>query len=193
MTPRATLAAGGFTLIELMVTLSIAALLMLVSVPGLTTWKRNAELVSATNTLIASINAARGEAMKRGMNAMVVPAAGSDWNSGWRVFVDVNRDNAWDAADFMVSQQAALPSTILVTGTQSASGSTPYVLFDASGYLKTTAGGFGAVTLSLTRTDLPAATAYTGTRFIKIAQTGRVRSCKPASLADPDCSASLED
>jgi type IV fimbrial biogenesis protein FimT len=184
---------SGFTLLELMVTLAIAAVLMMVSVPGLTTWRRNAELVSVTSTLVAAINTARGEAMKRGMNAMVVPAAGSYWNSGWRVFVDINRDNAWDADDMLVSQQEPLSSSILVTGTQSASGSSPYVLFDASGYLKTTAGGFGALTLSLARTDMPATTAYTETRLIKIAQTGRVRSCKPASLADPDCSTSLED
>jgi type IV fimbrial biogenesis protein FimT len=184
---------SGFTLLELMVTLAIAAVLMMVSVPGLTTWRRNAELVSVTSTLVAAINTARGEAMKRGMNAMVVPAAGSNWNSGWRVFVDTTRDSAWDAEDLMVSQQEALSSSILVTGTQSASGSSPYVLFDASGYLRTKAGGFGALTLSLARTDMPAATAYSETRLIKIAQTGRVRSCKPASQADPDCSASLED
>ena len=75
----------GFTLIELMVTLAIAAVLLLVAIPSMTAFKRNAELTSATNTLLASINAARGEAMKRGTNAMVVPANGSDWNTGWIV------------------------------------------------------------------------------------------------------------
>jgi type IV fimbrial biogenesis protein FimT len=73
---RMRLQGRGFTLIELMVTLTIAAVLALVVAPGLTAYKRNAELTSAINTLLSAVNAARSEAMKRGMKAMVIPADG---------------------------------------------------------------------------------------------------------------------
>ena len=83
--------AFGFTLIELMVTIAIAAILLTVAVPSFTTYLRNAELTSASNNLIATINTARGEAMKRNRRTMVVPTSnGTDWTTGWVVFVDLN-------------------------------------------------------------------------------------------------------
>jgi type IV fimbrial biogenesis protein FimT len=183
---------AGFTLIELMVTLTIAAVLMVVVAPNLSTFKRNAELTSATNTLVGAINTARGEAMKRGMNAFVVPTNnGSSWNSGWVVFIDNNRTQAYDATtDQTILVQDALPGYFTVSGNNSASGSTPYIMFDASGYSKLKTGGFGALTLTLTRTDLSASDQVDQTRRIIIAKTGRTRSCKPASATDTSCAAS---
>ena len=148
----------GFTLIELMVTLAIGSILMLVAVPSLTTYRRNAELTSATNTLLAAINAARSEAMKRGTSAMVVPTNnGTDWNTGWVVFSlgATNTTRAYNpATDKTVHVQSALPTFINVVGNGSAAESPPYMMFDASGYSKTKAGGFGALALTLTRTDV---------------------------------------
>ena len=181
----------GFTLIELMVTLAIAALSMLVAVPSLTAYKRNAELTSATNTLLAAINAARGEAMKRGMNALVVPTNnGTDWNTGWVVFVDKDRSGTYSGnIDSTVLAQGALASYFNVTGNGSAAASAPYVMFDASGYSKIKGGGFGALTLTLSRTDISGSALYEQTRRIVIANTGRARTCKPASATDATCAA----
>ena len=186
----------GFTLIELLVTLAIGVILMLVAIPSLNTYKRNAELTSATNTLLASINAARGEAMKRGANAMVVPTNnGTDWNAGWIVFAykfGVSRATAYtyDATyDKIISTQGALPSYINVTGNGTAGSSAPYIMFDASGYSKTKAGGFGALALTLARTDSSGAALSNQTRRILIASTGRTRTCKPTSATDTTCAA----
>ncbi|MBC7375826.1 MAG: GspH/FimT family pseudopilin [Burkholderiaceae bacterium] len=183
----------GFTLIELLITLVIGGILMMTAVPALTTFKRNAELTSASNTLISSISAARGEAMKRGMNAMVVPSDGVNWSSGWLVFVDVNRNFTYNASDNTILSQNTIASTLTVTGTNIASGGTPYILFDASGYSKTKAGGFTPVTLTIARNDVSGTDVYSEMRRLKIAQTGRVRTCKPANASDTTCSASVED
>jgi type IV fimbrial biogenesis protein FimT len=183
----------GFTLIELMVTLTIGVVLLVVAVPNLTAYRRNAELASISNTLLATINAARGEALKRGMRAMVVPVDGAHWNSGWMVFVDTDYNSVYGPGDIAVTTHGSIAGKILVTGTQVASGAKPYFLFDASGFSKTLAGGFGAGSIRLERLDADPATAFEETRLIKVAPTGRVRACRPESFADANCSTNLED
>ncbi|MBG6075502.1 GspH/FimT family pseudopilin [Polaromonas sp. CG_9.11] len=184
----------GFTLIELMVTLAIGVILTMVAIPSMTTYKRNAELTSATNTLLSAINAARGEAMKRGMNAMVLPVDGTNWSSGWVVFVDTDRSQTYsNNIDSTILAQGSPASYITVTGNQTAGLASPYVLFDSSGYSKTKAGGFGALTLSLARNDVTGSLVYEQTRRIKIANTGRVRTCKQVNSGDTTCSATATD
>jgi len=180
-------ASQGFTLIELLVTVSLAAVLMMVAVPSFTSFARNSQLTSITNTLLAGINAARGEAMKRGRYAMVVPANGSSWDSGWIVFVDINRSQAYEAAnDIRILTSDAPPSYLTITGNGTASGTTPYVMYDASGYSRTTIGGFGALTFEVKRND---DTSLNQVRRLKIASSGRARICTPASSSDSTCSA----
>ncbi|WP_210545692.1 GspH/FimT family pseudopilin [Rhodoferax sp. PAMC 29310] len=181
----------GFTLIELMVTLALAAILMMVAVPSFTAYQRNSELTSFANTLLASVNAARGEAMKRGMNAMVVPAVGTDWDGGWVVFVDVNRNQAYDAAqDIAIFSGDAKPSYFTISGNGTTSGTAPYVMYDASGYSKTTSGGFGASTFEIKRNDVSGTAQWAEIRRLKIASTGRARICTPKNSTDSECSAS---
>lgn len=181
---------AGFTLIELLVTVALMAMLMVVAVPSFTTFQRNSELSSFSNTMLAALNAARGEAMKRGRYAMVVPANGSSWSSGWVVFVDLDRSQSYsEADDFTLLTRDAPPSYLSITGNNTVSASPPYIMFDASGYSKTKSGGFGASTFEVKRNDVSGAAQYEQTRRIKIASTGRVRVCTPTSDSDSECSA----
>lgn len=184
----------GFTLVELMVTLSVATILALVASPSLITYKRNVELTSATNTLFAAINAARGEAMKRGMNAVVLPADGVNWTSGWVVFIDTNRNRTYDATtDTLVLTQGPLSSYLVVSGTGNAAGTSPYIIYDASGYARLANGSPVAnLSLSLSRNDVSGSAVYEETRRIKIARTGRIRTCKPTSSSDTNCSTAAD-
>lgn len=185
---RRPVGAHGFTLIELMVTIAVAAALMLVAVPSFVQFQRNAHLTSLTNTLIAAINAARGEAMKRGAYAMVIPADGSNWGSGWVVFVDKDLSTNYDSAkDDVVVQQAAPANYITITGTGTAGESVPYVLYDGSGYSKTKSGGFGQLTLSIARNDVGSDQALRETRRVIVSLSGRTRTCRPAT--DTNCTA----
>ncbi|VTU28968.1 putative major pilin subunit [Variovorax sp. PBL-H6] len=185
-------ACKGFTLIELMVTLAVAAILMVIAAPGFLSFQRNSELTSAVNGLVASIAAARGEAMKSGRYAMVVPSDATHWSSGWVVFVDRDADNGFtESADSAVLRQPALPSYFSVEANGNAKeGQTdpPYIRFDPSGYPKTKGGGFGPLTISITRNDLGTSAALDQTRRVIISPSGRVRSCRPSSATDAKCS-----
>ena len=178
----------GFTLIELLVTLALVAIMMGVAAPSFMAFQRNAELSSLTNTLLAGMNAARGEAMKRGRNAFVSPVDNTKWSSGWVVYVDIDGSQSFNASDVTVLTSQALPAHIAISGTDNANASPPYILFDALGYSKKKNGGFGALTFTIARNDVSAGQALAETRRLIIASTGRVRSCKPAT--DASCTAS---
>ncbi|WP_309683432.1 GspH/FimT family pseudopilin, partial [Polaromonas sp.] len=168
---------------------------------SLNTYRRNAELTSATNTLLAAINAARSEALKLSTSAMVVPTGnGTDWNTGWVVFA-LGANNATrrydENLDKTVLVQGRLPSYVIVTGNGTADPTTiaPYIMFDASGYA-TTKGEAGVtpnLTFNLTRNDVSGSEVFAQTRRIKISRTGRARTCKPTSATDTNCSATVND
>lgn len=118
--------ANGFTLIELMVTIAIAAILMMIAIPSFTAYQRNAELTSFINSMVAAINGARGEAMKRGRYAMIVPADNTNWSSGWIAFVDVDRSWNYDASkDILVFSREAPPSYLSITKNGTANAAPP--------------------------------------------------------------------
>ena len=74
----------GFTLIELMVTLVVLALLLGVAVPGLQTLVAAQRMRAVSYDLVTHLMLARSEALKRGTEVQVVPAAGG-WERGWSV------------------------------------------------------------------------------------------------------------
>jgi type IV fimbrial biogenesis protein FimT len=186
---RPALRTGGFTLIELMVTVAIAAILMMIAAPSFVSFQRNSELTGAANSLLASINAARSEGMKRNMTAMVVPADGSTWESGWIVFIDVDRSETYSPGDIVVSRQGPLASYFSANGDGSAKegGGAVNIRFSGSGYATKADGTAGNLTWSLTRNDLSGQPQLDQTRRVIVANTGRARVCKPMSATDANC------
>jgi type IV fimbrial biogenesis protein FimT len=95
----------GFTLIELMVVVAIAAILMAVAVPSFRDVTERNRVSTQVNTFVGDLQLARSEAIKRGLAVSL--CASSDggscldnnaWNRGWIMFVDPatsgNRTNA---------------------------------------------------------------------------------------------------
>ncbi len=87
---RISLAESGFTLIELMITVSIMAILLAIAVPSFQNVALSSKLTSLSNNFVASAQLARSEAIKR--NTEVTLCASSDgttcagaWKDGWVV------------------------------------------------------------------------------------------------------------
>lgn len=84
---------GGFTLVELMVTLTVAAILAMIAVPSFRDTIRRNRVTSASNALLADLTYARGEAINRGQIVTLCPsttgtgcAGGTNWSGGWMAY-----------------------------------------------------------------------------------------------------------
>lgn len=85
---------AGFTLIELIVTVSMVAILMSIAVPSFKKMIDDNRLSTGTNELVSALILARSEALKRSQNVTVCAStdqttcSGKDFAAGWLVFVD---------------------------------------------------------------------------------------------------------
>lgn len=129
----------GFTLIELMVSITILTILLMIAVPSFKSLLLGNQVKSMANTLDASLILARSEAQKR--FAHVVICASSNGTSctgnlgqGWIVFVDTNKDNTVSAGEAIIQKNAAPSGSFSLTGVN-----TTY--YDSQGAATPTASG----------------------------------------------------
>lgn len=89
---------SGFTLIELMVTLVVAAILLGVAVPAFFGFIERNSRVAATNEYFSGLQFTRSEAIKRNSAVSICPSSdaatcsGSNWESGFIVYNNPNLD-----------------------------------------------------------------------------------------------------
>lgn len=103
---------AGLTLVELIVTLAVAAILLTLAVPAYENFTANNRLTSEANRLLGDIQMARSEAVKRGRPVNICRSsraatckdtfaspctchtgtAAYDWSKGWLVYVSDTRD-----------------------------------------------------------------------------------------------------
>ena len=84
----------GFTLIEMVVTITILGILAAIGMPSYTNLITNMRMSVEINTLSNSLNFARTEAMKRGSTTSVCPissgacSTSNNWSGGWSTYLN---------------------------------------------------------------------------------------------------------
>jgi type IV fimbrial biogenesis protein FimT len=133
----------GFTLVEVMVTLAVAAILLTVGVPNFTQMIQNNRMTSAANDFLFQLNYARSEAIKRGRTVTVCRSTngstcnGTAWNGGVLIFADLDGDGAVDTGEDLLRAGST------VTGvTPTANGFTTNIQFTATGLTVGNATGY---------------------------------------------------
>ncbi len=113
----------GFTLVELMVTLALAAVLLMLAIPSFTNQLRGWQRDSATKAFTAHVQLARSEAIKTSRRVVMCSSANgaacansNEWRSGWLVFVDANSNGNIDAGEtVLVSRGTSTGLTSMLT------------------------------------------------------------------------------
>lgn len=128
----------GFTLLELLITLVVAAILVLGAAPNLSSFVKRNRAASSINDMLAALQYARSEALTRGVSVILcrrpqvadadaactdstlavdshcsctsatTPSTSDGWEDGWLVVADSNRSQAVDAGDNLLRLQGPL-------------------------------------------------------------------------------------
>lgn len=127
LTGEARRALPGFTLIELMVTITVVGILLSIAVPAFNNFVLNDRDAGQVNSLVASLNYARSEAIKRGYGITVCPSAGGTtcngtvWSSGW-IVVDTNNADCNNAPCVPLQRVPAMGGSNTLTPVGAAAG-----------------------------------------------------------------------
>ncbi len=123
----------GYTLIELLVTMSVVAILATVAVPNFVSFIDNSRERAEVQSLLKTLIAARSEAVVRA-RPVTISATDGDWTKGWRSWVDINGDGDYDAGEAF-KETGPIKTSTLITAKIGTTAVTS-VTFDNQGFIQ---------------------------------------------------------
>lgn len=146
----------GFTLIEMLVTLGVFAILLMIAIPSMRPFLQSQGVKNASMDISSTVALARSEAIKRNATVDVTANNATDWSQGWVV------SQTTPAAT--IRKQAALGNIVITPSSGSFS-------FDGNGRMTTTGSTFTISPLNKTGSQPLCLT-------VTVGATGRVESTK---------------
>ena len=126
-------ASRGFTLVELMITVAVMVILAAIATPSMTAMLNNSRAAGQTEELVASLQLARAEAIRRNARVTVCAGTGGVCNGSatWANWTIFGRDNT-----------AATPTTDVIRDTNASdsvqvTGPAAGIVFKPSGLIDT--------------------------------------------------------
>ena len=151
----------GFSIVELMVTLTIVAILLAIGVPSYRYVTNSSRATSEVNGLLGDLQFARSEAIKEGQTVTVCPSSNGTscltssnvWNTGWIVFQDPNANATVDSGETILRVQKGLSVT---TDSFTSDNSIYDIMFNREGFVvgeQSVSNGYFTITLHTTPTN----------------------------------------
>jgi type IV fimbrial biogenesis protein FimT len=171
----------GVTLIELIVTVTIAAILIALATPSFQSVMNASRVTNPANEMIATLQLARMEAFRRGERAVVCRSdnadtaspscnsAGGNWR-GWLAFVDLNANGALDGADVTLRATNVSVPTV-VTPSARISSASNNIVFRPDGLAREAS---GALLVAQVRVCVPTTNPAENARDIAISGGARI-------------------
>lgn len=117
-------ASSGFTIIELMITIAILAVIAGFAIPSFQTIIENNQTATQANNLLSAVQLARSEAVKRGVDVSL-SADTNDFNNGWCVHTGAACDNTNRIRTFEANNALSLSSAVTEVTFSARGGRTP--------------------------------------------------------------------
>ncbi|MBF0610064.1 MAG: prepilin-type N-terminal cleavage/methylation domain-containing protein [Magnetococcales bacterium] len=165
----------GYTLVELMITLAVAGVMIAASAPLVTDILRTNRLTALSNQLIGTLGYARSEAIKRSSRVTMCRSSsgstcdGTQWENGWLIFVDSDKNSAYTAGETILRVREALPTNFTMRG---GSTTTSTITFLSSGAVSTSANGVFALCYNSSTSNM---------QGVVVNKMGRIRAAQDSN------------
>lgn len=163
----------GFTLIELMVVVAVMAIVLALAIPSFQSIINANRLASGANEMIAALQTARMEAIRRNQRAEVCFSANANAGAGascatsgingWITFLDVDKSGVFDAGDTLLRTSTINTPVVLLASPAVASK----VIFRSDGMARDSSGALlkGTIDMCIATASPPENVRHVNIRF----------------------------